>query len=69
VVRVHGHILLDLDLVDGLQYGQTVADTVEANLLEVGMLQHDQGVARDALVCRRRLACVCTLPQSNATYQ
>ena len=50
VVRLHGHVLLDLDLVDGLEYGQAVADAAHAHLLELGMLQRDQHVAGDALI-------------------
>jgi len=56
VVRIYGHILLDLDLVDGLEDGQPVADTVQADLFEFGMLQRYQSIARYALVCTFPLA-------------
>lgn len=53
VVGLDGHVLLDLDLVDGLEDGQAVADAADAHFLELGMLQGGEDVAGDALVWGR----------------
>lgn len=51
VVWLHGHVLPYLDLVDGLENGEAVANAGDAQVLEVGMLQCCQCIARDALLC------------------
>lgn len=51
MIRLNGHILLDLDLVDSLEDGEAVANTVEADLLELGMLDLDQDLARELVFC------------------
>ena len=45
IVWFHGHILLDFELVEGLENGQTVSNAANAHLLELGMLQRCQDVA------------------------
>jgi hypothetical protein len=45
IVWFYGHILLDLELVDGLENGQTVSNTANAHLLELGVLQRRQHIA------------------------
>jgi hypothetical protein len=50
VVWLNGHALLHFDLVDGLEDGEAVAHAVQANLLELGMLDFDQHLARELVI-------------------
>lgn len=66
VVWLNGHVLLHFDLVDGLEYGQPVANAVQANLFEFGMLHFDQDLARELVLCNAvsRLLLECTEPRA-----
>jgi hypothetical protein len=52
VIRLHGHVLPYLELVYGLEDGEPVAHAIHAQLLQLGMLQRSQHIARDAFVCQ-----------------
>lgn len=48
-----GDVLRDLELVDGLEDGEALPDRVHADVLERGMIEVDEDVARDAVLCGR----------------
>jgi hypothetical protein len=45
IVWFHGHILLDLDVIDCLENGQAMSNTGNAHFLELCVLQSRQHVA------------------------
>lgn len=51
MVRLDWHVLLYFDLVDGLENGEAVADAVQADLFELGMLDLDENLARKLVLC------------------
>jgi hypothetical protein len=51
MVAFYGDVLRLLNIVDALQYGQTVADTSNSHLLEIIMLEGNQGFADDLVFC------------------
>jgi hypothetical protein len=51
VVRFYGHVLLDLHLVDGLEDGEAMSDAVDTHLLQLGMLEGCEHIARNDLLC------------------
>ena len=51
MIWLNGHVLLHFDLVHGLEDGEAMADTVQAHVFKIDVLQGDQGVAGYALFC------------------
>ena len=51
VVLFYGYVLLDFDLVDGLENGEPMAHTVQAHLLELRVLECDEDIACNCLLC------------------
>jgi hypothetical protein len=47
IVWLYRHVLLHLDLVDCLEDGEAMSDTVDAHLLELCVLQSHQHLSRD----------------------
>lgn len=69
VVWFYWDILLDLDLVDGFEDGQTVSNTANAHLLELRMLKCSQHIARDDLLCARMLVLCMPVVSCRVSYQ
>lgn len=46
-----GDVLGHLEVVDGLEDGQALPDRVNSDVLECGMVEVDQDVSRDAMLC------------------
>lgn len=51
MIWFYGHILLDLDFVDCLEDGEPVPNAVKANLFELRMLDFDQHLSRELVLC------------------
>jgi hypothetical protein len=51
MVTFYGYILCLLDIVDALQYGQTMTDGRDAHGLEIVMLQSNQSLADYFILC------------------
>jgi len=51
VAVLDGDVLSNLEVVHGLEDGEALADRVDADVLEGGMVEVDEDVARDAVVC------------------
>lgn len=52
MVALNGDILCLLDVVDTFQYRQPMADTGNAHALQVVMLERDQSLPDDFIVCK-----------------
>lgn len=51
MIRIKRNVLLDLDLVDGLENTESMARAIDANVLEIFILDFDEGLAGDRFPC------------------
>lgn len=51
---LYGNILRDFEVVHGLEDGESLADGMDADVFQCGVVEMDEDVARDAVLCADR---------------
>lgn len=53
VALLDGDVLLDLEVVNGFEDREALADRVDADVLQGGVVEVDEHIPRDAVLCGR----------------
>ena len=51
---LYGNVLSDFEVVHGLEDGESLADGMDADVFQRGVVEMDEDVARDAVLCAVR---------------
>ena len=51
---LYGNVLSDFEVVHGLEDGESLADGMDADVFQRGVVEMDEDVARDAVLCADR---------------